>query len=136
MIAVDTNVLVYAVDLYEPVKMQKAIALLQSLKGNSLIIPWQVAVEFLYRLRRWEQIGRIGRTETEQYLTRFVYSMPIVHPTISVLQQSLDLSGMHSLSHWDSILLAACNEAGVDTLHTEDLTHGATYGSVKTLNPF
>ncbi len=41
-----------------------------------------------------------------------------------------------SLSHWDSMLLAACIEAGVDTLYSEDLDAGTTYNTVTVINPF
>ncbi len=67
---------------------------------------------------------------------QFVHSLPIIYPTVDLLQQSLDLSAAHSLSHWDSLLLAACNEAGIRTLYSEDLSHNAIYGSVRVVNPF
>lgn len=41
----------------------------------------------------------------------------------------------YSLSHWDSLLVAAAIEAGVDTLYTEDLQAGAQYETVKVVNP-
>ena len=59
-----------------------------------------------------------------------------VLPKQSVLSASLTLSGRYSLSHWDSLLIAACLEAGVDTLYTEDLQDGATYDRLTVVNPF
>lgn len=38
MIAIDTNVLVYAIDGSEPVKQAKAIALLETVKGHQAAI--------------------------------------------------------------------------------------------------
>jgi predicted nucleic acid-binding protein len=46
------------------------------------------------------------------------------------------LSSRYSLSHWDSLLLAACEDAGVDTLYSEDLDDGMTYDAVTVVNPF
>jgi predicted nucleic acid-binding protein len=57
-------------------------------------------------------------------------------PTQNVIALSLDLSPRYSLSHWDSMLLAACIEAGVDMLYSEDLDAGMTYDSVTVVNPF
>ena len=59
MIAVDTNVLIYAVDATEPVKSKRAEKLLQDLcaAGESIVVPWQVAAEFLACLRRWISAG-------------------------------------------------------------------------------
>lgn len=101
-----------------------------------LIVPWQVAVEFLACLRRWENEGRISRNDTEVYLHQFVLSLPVVHPTIGTLRVALDFSQRFSLSHWDSMLLAACKEAGVTTLYSEDLSSGTSYDQVRVENPF
>ena len=50
--------------------------------------------------------------------------------------RSEDSTHSTSLSHWDSLLLAACLEAGVETLYSEDLQDGANYDSVRVVNPF
>lgn len=138
MNAVDTNVLVYAIDSAEPTKSARSIELIRELANASapLVILWQVAAEFMACLRRWEAEGRIQRFDTDAYLNRFVLSLPIVYPTVQSLRIALDLSNRHSLSHWDSMVLAGCVEAGVTTLYSEDLTGGATYGSVQVVNPF
>ena len=59
MNAVDTNVLVYFVDADEPAKQAKAIELLERLgnEASEMVLPWQVAAEFLSCLRRWENEG-------------------------------------------------------------------------------
>lgn len=43
---------------------------------------------------------------------------------------------VYSVSHGDSMLIAACVEAGVDRLYSEDLDDGMTYDSVTIANPF
>jgi len=40
---------------------------------------------------------------------------------MNMIPRSLGLTSRHSLSHWDSLLLAVCIEANVDTLYSEDL---------------
>ncbi len=138
MNAVDTNVLVYLVDRDEPNKRTKAVALLDNLvqADAETILPWQVAVEFLCCLRRWEQEGRIDRREILGNLAQLESMFRCVMPTPETLRQSLDLGSRHSLSHWDSLLLAACIEAGVHTLYSEDLSSGVKYDSVTVINPF
>ena len=66
MNAIDTNVLAYAVDQNEPVKRQKARALLVQLASVSAkpILLWQVAVEFVACLKRWEQRSILSSAET------------------------------------------------------------------------
>lgn len=48
----------------------------------------------------------------------------------------MELYARFQLSHWDSLLLAACLEAGVDTLYSEDMQHGHDYDGVTVINPF
>ena len=138
MNAIDTNILVYAVDINEPAKSRRAAELIRELAAvnSPLVVPWQAAAEFLACLRRWEEARRINRSDTEAYLNQFVLSLPIVYPTTKSLQLSLDLTNRFSLSHWDSMMLAACVEGGVDVLYSEDLGNGMSYDSVKVVNPF
>lgn len=121
MIAVDTNVLVYAVDATEADKSRRAVELLDALvaAGESIILPWQVAAEFLSCLRRWVNARRIQFSDAEAYLGRFVGHLPLIAPTPRILSLSLDLSQRYSLSHWDSMLIAAC---AVPARNPADLT--------------
>jgi predicted nucleic acid-binding protein len=138
MNAVDTNVLVYFVDRDEPAKRDKAVKLLDSLVREDVetVLLWQVAAEFLSCLRRWEHEGRIGRQEMLGNLELLDSMFRCALPTQAVLLKSLDLSSRYSLSHWDSMLLAACIESGVHTLYSEDLASGTQYDSVTVVNPF
>jgi predicted nucleic acid-binding protein len=138
MNAVDTNILVYFVDKDEPAKRSKATDLLDNLVHEDVesVLLWQVASEFLSCLQRWEHEKRIGRQETLGNLERLVSMFRCVMPTQAILWKSLELSSRYSLSHWDGMLLAACIEAGVHTLYSEDLTSGAKYDSVTVVNPF
>jgi predicted nucleic acid-binding protein len=138
MNAVDTNVLVYSFDQFEPAKRTKARDLLTRL-GQSSAPPrllWQVAGELLSCLARWESTGRLKPGETITYLNHVVGLMPLVLPTAAILGRAIEMRGRHSLSHWDSMLLAACIEAGIDTLYSEDLSAGTTYDTVRVVNPF
>ena len=55
---------------------------------------------------------------------------------MNVLHGSFDLRLRFSLSHWDSLLLAACRENGVTTLFSEDFDVGTNYDGVRVVNPF
>jgi len=136
MNAIDTNVLVYFVDEHEPAKQAKATELLERLIEEETALPWQVAVEFASCLRRWEDEGRIDRITICEHVDHLEGTFPFLMPSRSVLRKSLGLSSRYSLSHWDSLLLAACADAGVDTLYSEDLDAGMTYDTVTVVNPF
>ncbi|MEZ6082293.1 MAG: hypothetical protein R3C56_43440 [Pirellulaceae bacterium] len=99
-------------------------------------MPWQVGGEFLCCLRRWENAGRIKRNDTQRHLSQLESMFTFVFPAQTILASSLQLSSRYQLSHWDSMLLAACIDAGIDTLYSEDLSAGMTYDSVTVINPF
>lgn len=138
MNAIDTNVWVYAIDVYEPAKRQKALDLLDGLSQDPdpTLLLFQVVAEYLSCLRKWEYQGRLSRSEVEGHLKHALALFPLVIPSDKLFSTSLDLTSRYSLSHWDSMLLAACIDAGVDTLYTEDLDAGTTYDTVSVVNPF
>jgi predicted nucleic acid-binding protein len=138
MNAVDTNVFVYAFDSREPIKKAKAQELLDrlSLVPKESLLMWQVAGEFLARLRKWESAGRITGDDVDDHFGDVIGMFELRIPTRSIFAVSFGLHSRYSLSHWDSMLLAGCKEAGVDLLYTEDLADGADYDGVKIVNPF
>lgn len=138
MNAVDTNVLVYYLDDDEPSKQAKAVALLGrlTLDPKPTILLWQVVGELVRQLRTWQDQGEISRAELIGYVTHFRHTYPLVMPTPNALDTALDLAGRYSLSHWDSMVLGACKEAGVTALYTEDMGAPTVYDGMTLINPF
>jgi predicted nucleic acid-binding protein len=69
MNAVDTNVLLYAVDEDEPAKRKRAREFLRQLgRTDEPLLMWQVLGEFLAGLRRWEQQRGHDPQRTRRYL--------------------------------------------------------------------
>jgi predicted nucleic acid-binding protein len=138
MNAVDTNVFVYAFDADEVAKRPKAEALLDGLTKQPAenLLLWQVAGEFLNWLRKWEAAGRMSATDVEVHFRDVLASFPLRLPSAACFEISFTLRSRYSLSHWDSMLLAACKEAGVTRLYSEDMQDGADYDGVSIVNPF
>jgi predicted nucleic acid-binding protein len=134
MNAVDTNVLLYSIDIRDPIKQAKAAALLQGLAAGkgSTVLPWQVLAESINQLRRWTDAGILIEAEFIQHATSWRSMFPIVFPTIGVLDHALDLIKRHSLLHWDSMILGACKA----TLYTEDVGAPTTIDGIALVNPF
>jgi predicted nucleic acid-binding protein len=61
---------------------------------------------------------------------------PLCLPHPDIFDLSFHLQSRFSLSHWDSMLLAACKTAGVDRLYTEDLDSETDYDGLAIVNPF
>lgn len=138
MNAVDTNVFVYALDRTELVKQGKAQALLQRLASSPTptYLLWQVLGELVRKLRQWKDAGTLTPQEFDGHIRSARAMFTIRLPTDAVLDHALDLADRYSLSHWDSMLLGACVEAGVTTLHTEDMGSPRTIDSIQLVNPF
>ena len=138
MNAADTNVYIYALDADEPVKQAKALELFDRLvlQAADTVLIWQVAGEFLSQLRRWESKGELTPEEVQATFRRFSGMFALRVPSAGVFQLSFALRSRFSLSHWDSMLLAACKEAGVTTLYSEDMDSGTDYEGLSVINPF
>jgi predicted nucleic acid-binding protein len=138
MNAVDTNVFIYALDTDEPVKQAKALDLFQRLSqtSGSTVLPWQVAGELLSNLRKRETDGRIAADELESRFRKVLAMFPLAIPGVQVFSTYFRLRSRFSLSHWDSMLLAACKEAGVTMLYSEDMDPGTDYEGLTIVNPF
>jgi len=138
MNAVDTNVLIYGLDDNEPAKQAKAQALLARLVQSPVdtVLPWQVAGELLSCLRKWETAGRLTTADVEAHFRDTLALFPLIIPTVKVFEIAFDLHARFSLSHWDSMILAACKEVGVSTVYSEDLAPGTDYDGLAVVNPF
>jgi len=138
MTAIDTNVAVYAIDRVDAIKRAKARALLRRLRTDppTAVLLWQVIGEFPRYLRSRQGRGLLSRAGALRYFGVVRPMYPLAMPTPAVLDRVLDLSGRYSLSHWDSMLIGACVEAGIDTLYTEDMGAPVTFDGIRLINPF
>jgi len=62
--------------------------------------------------------------------------MRFVLPSPAVLPRAKQLHVDQRVSFWDSLLIAACLEAGVTRLYSEDLPGRVKPGGVEIVNPF
>jgi predicted nucleic acid-binding protein len=92
-------------------------------------------VEFVQQLRRWQNQGKLTPPELRQHVQAFRYLFPLVLPAPGVLDRALDLADRFSLSHWDSMVLGACSEAGIAVLYTEDMGAPRTIDGIQLINP-
>jgi predicted nucleic acid-binding protein len=137
MNAVDTNILLYSIDRSEPTKQLKAQQLLQQLHAGSerTFLLWQVLGELGQQLRRWRDQGKLTQAEFGQHVQAFRHLFPLTLPTPAVFDLAQTLAGRYSLSHWDSMILGACQAAGLKVLYTEDIGSPTTFDGIQLINP-
>src|SRR5690349_9404892 len=115
MIAVDTNILIYACDQVDPRRQTIALDLITNSPDGVLL--WQVACEFLSASRK---LAKQGFTSTHAWnrLAEFRDLMPLVLPTAANLARAKDLHLTRQTPLWDALILAACVEVGVEILYS------------------
>lgn len=133
MNAVDTNILIYAHDNSEPAKQAVAGSLIQSLSDGVLL--WQVACEYVAASRKLERLG-YSRADAWQDLRQLQSVWVTKLPSWDVLARAEELMGRRSLSSWDALLIAACLEAGVARLYSEDFDDSVRAEGLEVVNPF
>jgi predicted nucleic acid-binding protein len=132
---IDTNVMLYAASgaLRYPDKFARAWEII----GNAdYAISSQVLAEFYVNSQKPKD-GRIPLTDSETvtWMERLAL-VDVVPVDLEIVQQGVAYSKRYQISYWDAALIAAAEKHGCQTLYTEDLIHGQSYGSVKVINPF
>jgi predicted nucleic acid-binding protein len=132
MNAVDTNVLVYAHDPREPEKQAAAVSLIESLTDPVLL--WQVACEYVSVSKKLEHSG-YSREQAWQDIRDLRLVWAAVLPNWEVADRAEELMNQYSVAYWDAMIIAACLEAGVRRLYTEDFS-GIKVPGLEIVDPF
>ncbi len=130
---IDSNILIYAEASDEPVKQAAALALLRRLKlSGTGVISTQVLQEYAnVALRKLRLSAHHVRLQLQAH-----QSFEVVSVTTSTIHAALDLHQTRSLSFYDALIVAAANQAGCDSLYSEDLNAGEVIAGVNLINPF
>ena len=135
MNAVDTNVLIYSIDALDAAKRRCAVDLIESLPETDTVIPWQVACEVAAVMRTMAASGKF-RGDYAEAVASLRSCFPIALPQHSTLERSLRIQVQSQVSPWDALLIAACADAGVTRLYSEDMQSQPVIDGVALVNPF
>jgi predicted nucleic acid-binding protein len=131
---VDTNVLVYAHDLTQGAKHQRAKALVEGLwQSGEGALSTQVLQELCINLRR--KTARPLSTDETRKLIEDYSTWEIVINTAESVLQALEFESRFQISFWDALIVQAATSCGAEVLYSEDLADGQTYGGVRAVNP-
>ena len=131
MTALDTNILIYSCDKSDPVRQNRALEMVASLSDGVLL--WQVACEFIAASRKLEGQG-FTPDQAWSRLAEFLEIFPLLLPSEPLLKRA-EVLHHDGLSFWDAMIAAACLEAGVSRLYSEDLP-GRPVPGLEIVNPF
>jgi predicted nucleic acid-binding protein len=124
----DTNVLVYSVTA-DP---RKSAA--DRILARGGFVSAQVLNEFANVARNKL---RKDSTDIEYAIALFCRAVDdVVHLTRETNASALRLARDQGFSFYDALIVAAAQEAGCDTLYSEDMQHGRAIGGLIICNPF
>jgi predicted nucleic acid-binding protein len=124
---IDTNIFVYSVLPGEAQKRVHALDLIdRAISTGKGVISYQVVQEFL----------NVAIRHYAQPMSTVFRPLLAVHSSQSLYIHALNLTRRHSLSWYDSLIVAAALEANCRILYTEDLQHGQQLSDLRVVNPF
>ena len=98
------------------------------------VLSTQVLQELCINVRRKAPRSR-SVAETQRLIQDYMDWNIVVNDSGSVLR-ALALEERCKVSFWDALILQAAESAGVETLLSEDLAAGQSYGTFRVENPF
>jgi predicted nucleic acid-binding protein len=131
-IALDTNIIVYAEGVDDPVRQARALRILNSVPRERFSISIQVPGEFFNVLVR-RGVPRAQARERAQFWKQ---TLNVVETTQPLMDAALDLAAHHRLTIWDAVVLAAAAEARCEMLLSEDFPDGFAWNGITVCNPF
>lgn len=129
----DTNVLVYCDDSSWPEKQNRAIELFAQYQRNGLaVISLQVLQEYYTAATGKLKMGG----EAVEFKVGILAQGQVVRMHGADIVSAIELHRLRRISFWDALIVQAARISGATILYTEDLQHGAKFGSVRVVNPF
>ena len=132
----DTNIFVYALSRSVPAKRLTAGRLVdEAIESGKGIVSFQVVQEFFsVAFRRFTP--PMSPAEAKQALALTFRPLLAVHSSYSLYGQALELTRSHSISWYDSLMVAAAMESDCRILYSEDLQHGQKFHNLRIQHPF
>ena len=131
-IFIDTNILVYSLDQFEPEKRKKCRELLKTLTGDLRgVISTQVMQEFY--------VASTAKLGADVLIVKdILHSFERFETTIitpQIIKEAIDCSIINRLSFWDALIVTAAEGAKCEKIWSEALNDGQVVRGVRIENP-
>lgn len=133
LLALDTNILVYAEGVNDADKRDQILNLLERLPGESIVLPVQALGELFHVLVRK---AKWSPASAREVVLGWRDAYRTIDTSFEVLAGATQLAQDHQFAIWDGVILSAAAEAGSRLLLSEDLQAGFTWRGVTIVNPF
>jgi predicted nucleic acid-binding protein len=132
----DTNIFVYSLDTTLPEKSHRALKLIRDgLETGNGVVSHQVVQEFFnVAFRRFAE--PMSPFVAEEYLNTIFRPLLAVHSSPALFFSGLRLFHQHHFSWYDSLIVAAAQEAECSILYSEDMHYDQHIDGLRIKNPF
>ena len=131
--SLDTNILVYAVDLEAGDRHNRSRALVGRAAQCDCILTVQALAEFFHATTR-KNLLPIARASAFVRAWRDVFQVASADSV--ALVDAMDAVEEHRLSFWDAMLWATARHSGCSAILSEDMQDGRRLSGVEFINPF
>ena len=132
---IDTNILVYAYDLSEPDKQEKALSYLDQLISlDQGVISAQVLSEF-YVTVTGKIADKMNANQAEERIKNFCQIWPVLQLNEMVVIEAVRGVQDHSFSYWDSLIWATARLNQVAIVASEDYSPDSYIEGIRFYNP-
>jgi predicted nucleic acid-binding protein len=130
----DTNILVYALDITDLEKHRTARELVSKAVAGEFVISTQVIAELsailLQKFRlQFSPIDVLAALEA-------VSPIPLIAPDGDIVRRAVEAHVAYGLHFYDGMIIAAAERAGSQKIWSEDLNPGQKYFGLEVVNPF
>jgi predicted nucleic acid-binding protein len=129
----DTNLLVYSVDLDAGARHELALRVLDRAPDVDCWLTLQSLSEFYAAVTRKRMMPA---AEAAAQVNEWLSFFPFIAVSASAVCTALTDAVARRASYWDALLIATAAEAGCTLILTEDLADRTTLGGVAIHNPF
>lgn len=129
-VAIDTNILLYALDDFYPEKQDISIQII----ADSPLFCSQSVSEFInVCLRKW----KFSKSKVAEILKTYLQQGIYVPVSEQMIVRSVDIMNKYDFQLFDSIIISSALESGCSLLYSEDMNDGQIIEEqLKIVNPF
>jgi predicted nucleic acid-binding protein len=129
----DSNVLVYAAAGKATNPAEHAVARHIIARENFELSPLVIG-EFMSVVRK-PQNEFLSASEAQEWIDEWENHCNI-DVDVGLIQAANYFRERYRIQFWDAAHIASAERLNIDTLYSEDMSHGQKYGSVTVINPF
>ena len=130
----DSNVLIYAYDVSNPVKQRIARALVGTALAGGIVMSTQVLAEFAATLLH--KLSPAARPEDLIAALDALGPIKLISPDGDIVRRAVEAHAAYGLHFYDGMIVAAAERAGCERIWSEDYNSGQKYFGIAVVNPF